>query len=136
MEAVRLPPAGLSEKAKHTWATIDENFELNESEFILFEVCVRAYDRLEDIRAGIDEYGLLDRDMNGHVKRMHPLFKAEQECFATFQRYWKQLSFGESVLDVGRPASNRQKRRGPPARKDGPNTGPLTAFDDMADLDG
>ncbi len=95
---MKQPPKHLSEGARGWWRKVARGWQLDDSGYLILEIALSAYDRLNQARELIAAEGLIQ---NG---KPHPALGAEKEARIGLLRAWRQLGLDvEPPGPIGRP---------------------------------
>jgi P27 family predicted phage terminase small subunit len=101
----RPAPKGLSTAAQSWWKRLHAEFDLDdESAAFLLESALRAFDRMQEAAAIVDEHGVVVADRWGQLKT-NPATVVERDARAAMLQSFKALNL--DILPpqrVGRPA--------------------------------
>ena len=99
------PPRHLSKKSKKLWREIFDNWIIDEAHEPLLEICCQSYDRIQEAREDIKDYGVVIQTPTGH-RKLNPALRCEHDATNRFLQSWKQLGLDqEPPQDVGRPTN-------------------------------
>jgi P27 family predicted phage terminase small subunit len=99
------PPTGLSRAAGEWWKRLHAEFDLaDEAAAFLLESALRAFDRMNQAAALVDEHGVAIKDRFGQL-RANPAVAAERDARAAMLSAFKQLNLDViPPLKAGRPS--------------------------------
>ena len=99
------PPDHLQDAGRHLWTSTLKEWQLTDADLVVLCTAAECADRLVQIRAALDEDGLVIVDPSKR-KRSHPLLAAEQQAQNTLLRAWGQLGLDDTEAPkIGRPAT-------------------------------
>jgi len=106
MQSTRKPPQHLSLDCQLWWATVMEDYQLDEHHVRLLTMACESWDINEKAREEILLHGILVKDDRGNL-RTNPAVAIAKDAKTTFARLIRELD-----LDIDPPSDNRV---GPPA---------------------
>ena len=96
-------PSHLSDKSKHLWSSLQDEFEFDDAHFLLLELALTSFDRSEQARKDIEENGLYVMPPSG-LPKINPAVKIEHDAGNRFLNAWNKLGFDEEAKrEPGRP---------------------------------
>ena len=106
------PPAHLTAKTRRWFASVCNEFELEEHHLRLLELACEAWDRCQAARAVIDKEGMIYVD-RFDAPRARPEIVIERDCRLAFARLVRELDLDLAPpVDASRPPALRSIRRG------------------------
>lgn len=98
-------PKGLSAAARAWWRRLHDEFDLDdEAAKFLLESALRAFDRMREAAAVLDEHGVVVTDKFGQLKP-NPACTVERDCRAAMLMAFKQLNLDViPPMKAGRPS--------------------------------
>ncbi|MEX0755764.1 MAG: P27 family phage terminase small subunit [Actinomycetota bacterium] len=84
------PPKHLKRRSRAFWRSVVATYELTEGDYVLLRSACETMDRLDEVRALIDEEGLTVPGSKGQL-RPHPLLGAEKDARIGLARLLREL---------------------------------------------
>jgi phage terminase small subunit len=104
------PPAHLSAKTRRWFASVCNEFELEEHHLRLLELACESWDRCQAARAVIDMEGMIYEDRFG-APRSRPEIAIERDSRLSFSRLLRELDLDVAPpVDASRPPALRSIR--------------------------
>ena len=101
------PPKHLSTASKRWWLEIVEGFALEPHHLRLLTLAAQAWDRAEQARAALAEFGLVYQDGQG-LPKTRPEVAVERDSRIAFARLLRELGLESAPADAPRPPSLRR----------------------------
>ena len=100
------PPAGLSERARRLWRSVNQEFDLEQSQLGVLEAALMCFDRFLGARAKIEREGITITSGRSRVVHANPAVKIEEAAWRSFVRGFEMLRLDydqEEKRGPGRP---------------------------------